>query len=125
MGKIDPFKTETIVLRVPLVLGERKVLELNFRPPKFRDVLRMDEYGEQTIMGKAALMSALTGEPMSILEEMLPEDVADCMVIVNRSYQRFTGQINLFDQKEENKNPTIADSPSGTSAKTSAELQES
>ena len=123
--KTDPFKTETIMLRVPLILGERKVLELNFRPPKFRDVIRMDEYGEQTIMGKAALMSALTGEPMSILEEMIPEDVADCMVVVNRSYKRFTGEINLFDQKEENENPTIADSPSGISAETSAELRAS
>jgi len=123
--KIDPFKTETIVLRVPLILGERKVTELNFKPPKFRDVIRMDEYGEQTIMGKAVLMSSLTGEPVSILEDMIPEDVADCMVIVNRSYKRFTGEINLVDQKEENENPTKAGIPPETSLPTSAVSQAS
>ena len=118
--KTDPFKTETVILRVPLILGERRVEELNFRPPKFRDVLRMDEHGEQTIKAKLALMSALTGEPASILEEMIPEDAADCLVIVNRTYMRFIGLVNLVDENEVKENPTTAELPPRTSAETSA-----
>jgi phage-related protein len=52
---------------------------------------------------------------------MIPEDWADCMVIVNRTYQRFCGAVNLFDKKQdEDENPTMADIPPETSSTTSA-----
>ena len=104
--KIDPFATETVRLRVPLTLGERTIEVLHFKPPKLKDALRADQYEDGTVAVAIALMSSLTGEPESLLGEMIPEDFADCAVILARTNMRFSGQINLFDQKEEN--PTAA-----------------
>jgi len=106
MAKIDPFATETVKLRVPLTLGERTVEVLHFKPPKLKDALRTDRYEDGTVAAAVALMSSLTGEPESLLGEMIPEDFADCAVILARTNMRFVGQINLFEQEEEN--PTAA-----------------
>lgn len=118
---IDPFATEKIVLRVPLTVGQRTVTELNLRAPKLKDLLRMDAYPEGSYGASRALLSSLSGEPEVILDELLPEDWADCLVILTRAYQRFCGFINLFDKKEEREDPTKADILPKNSAKTSEE----
>jgi len=128
MAKIDPFATETVKLRVPLTLGERTVTELHFKPPKLKDAMRTDMYKGGTVAAATALMSSLTGEPESLLGEMIPEDFADCAVILSRTNMRFMGQINLFEQEDEN--PTAAaktppNAPQGSSSTASEEWPES
>ena len=119
--RIDPFATETIKLRVPVTVGERTVTELTFKVPKPKHLLRIDSYPERSIAAAMALMSALTGESETIIGELFAEDWADCMVITNRSYQRFTGDINLFDKKDGAEDPTKAGTPPKNSEKTSEE----
>ncbi|MDR3173181.1 MAG: phage tail assembly protein [Treponema sp.] len=119
---IDPFATETIILRQPVTAGERTVTELHFRPPKVKDLLRAGAYPEGSIAFTHEMLSSLTGEPAIIINEMIPEDWADSLMILSRTYQRFTGQINLFDQqkdpkKEASENPTT--SPPGNSSRPS------
>jgi len=111
--KLDPFATETVILRVPLTLGERTVKKLHFKPPKLKDALRTDKYEDGTVAAAIALMSSLTGEPETLLSEMFPEDFADCAVILARTNMRFLGQINLFKQQEENPT-TAAETPLNT-----------
>jgi hypothetical protein len=118
---IDPFATEVVTLRVPVTAGERTVTELRFRPPKVKDLLQAGAYPEGSIAFTHALLSSLTGEPAIIINEMVPEDWADSLVILDRTYQRFTGRINLFDKKEETENPTTADTPPKNSSPTSAD----
>jgi hypothetical protein len=119
--KIDPFAVETVELRKPLSSGERTVERLAFQPPTVKDLLAAGQYPEASIPFSFALMASLCGEPAIILQKMIPEDWADCMVIVNRSYQRFCGIENLFDKKEDDGgNPTMADVPSESSSKASA-----
>ena len=115
MTKIDPFATETIVLRVPVTTGERTIKELSFHPPTVKDLLAAGKYQEATIAFYFEMLRSLTGESELILQKLIPEDLADCMVIVNRSYQRFCGTINLIDQKAENKDPPEAGILSGNS----------
>jgi hypothetical protein len=128
MAKIDPFATETIKLRVPLTLGERTIDTLHFKPPKLKDAMRTDRYENGTVAAAVALMSSLTGEPESLLQEMIPEDFADCAVILARTNMRFIGEINLFEQKEENPTAgakTPPDIPPENSPTASEELPES
>jgi len=126
--KIDPFATETVKLRVPLTLGERTVTELKFKPPKLKDALRTDQYEDSTVAIAIALMSSLTGEPESLLGEMIPEDFADCAVILARTNLRFSGKINLFDQTEENPTKAVKappDTPPDNLSEVYEELPES
>ncbi|MDR1318188.1 MAG: hypothetical protein LBJ90_01065, partial [Treponema sp.] len=88
--------------------GERTVTELLFKPPKVKDLLQAGAYPEGSIAFTHALLAALSGEPAIIINELVPEDWADALVILSRTYQRFTGLLNLFDQKEESGNPTTA-----------------
>jgi hypothetical protein len=120
--KIDPLKTETIQLRVPLTLGEVTINTLNFRPPKVKDSLRTDKYENGTMAAAVALMSSLTGQPESLLGEMVPEDFADCAVILARTNMRFMGQINLFKEQED---PTMAEeTPQNTAPENSSMTSE-
>ena len=119
--RIDPFATETIELRVPITAGERTVKTLTFKVPKLRDLLGMDKYPEGSVAASRALLSALTGEPEIILDDLCPEDWADCLVILSRTYQRFIGLINLFDKEDETADPTMAGQPPKNSEKTSKE----
>jgi hypothetical protein len=122
MEKKDPFAAEIVKLYSPITVGERTVTELKFRAPKTKDLIYAGSlYPDGTIPFTFALMRVLTGESELILNEMAPEDYASCLVIVNRSYQRYTGHINLFEQREEPENPTTADTVSENSSKTSAE----
>ena len=123
--KIDPFATEIVTLRVPVTVGERTVKELSFHPPTLMDLLAAGKYQEATIPFYFEMLRSLTGESELILRKLFPEDVAVCMIVVNRSYQRFCGSINLFDQKDSEENPPMADTPSGNSLGTSAESQAS
>jgi hypothetical protein len=117
---IDPFATETIILRHPVTVGERTVTELHFRPPKVKDLLQAGIHPEGSIAFTHALLSSLTGEPAIIINELAPEDWADSLVILSRTYQRFTGLVNLFNQKEEKpENPTTAGTPPPSSSQTS------
>jgi hypothetical protein len=112
---IDPFATEVIKLRVPVTVGERTVKELSFPPPDTGNLLDAGKYQEASIPFYFELMKSLTGEPELILRKIVPEDLADCMVIINRTYQRYCGIINLFDQKDGAGNPRMTDIPSGNS----------
>ena len=119
--KIDPFATEIVDLRVPLTSGERTIEKLEFKAPTVKDLLTAGQHPEASIPFSFALLSSLCGEPAIILQKMAPEDWADCMVIVNRSYQRFCGVVNLFDKKKgDDENPTTAGMQPGTSLVTSA-----
>ena len=121
MNKTNPFDAETIELRKPLSAGERTIEKLVFQAPTVKDLLAAGQYPEASIPFSFALLSSLCGEPTIILQKMIPEDWADCMIIVNRSYQRFCGSINLFDKKQEDgENPTMAGTPPPTSSRTSA-----
>ena len=121
MNKIDPFSVETVELRKPLSSGERTIEKLVFQAPTVKDILAAGQYPEASIPFSFALLCSLCGEPAILLQKLIPEDWADCMVIVNRSYQRFCGTINLFDKKQdESENPTMAGTPPETSSKTSA-----
>ena len=121
MNKNDPFAAETVELRKPLSSGERAVEKLVFQAPTVKDILAAGQYPEASIPFSFALLCSLCGEPAILLQKMIPEDWADCMVIVNRSYQRFCGTINLLDKKQdESENPTMAGTPRETSSMTSA-----
>jgi hypothetical protein len=121
MENMDPFAAETVELRKPLSSGERTVEKLVFQAPTVKDLLAAGQYPEASIPFSFALLCSLCGEPAIILQKLIPEDWADCMVIVNRSYQRFCGTINLIDKKQdEGENPTMAGIPPETSSKTSA-----
>jgi hypothetical protein len=116
---IDPFANETIILRVPITVGQRTVKQLTVRPPKLKDLIRADGYPGNSVGYARAFLSSLTGEPEIMLDEIVPEDWADCLVVLSRAAQRFKGEINLFDQKEETGNPTGAGTPPGSLLKTS------
>jgi hypothetical protein len=112
---IDPFATEVVTLRIPVTAGERTVETLSFHPPVTGDLLAAGKYQEQSIPFYFELMKSLTGEPEIILRKIIPEDFADCMVIVSRAYQRYCGNINVFDKKGGEANPQTTDIPSGNS----------
>jgi hypothetical protein len=115
---IDPFAMETITLYVPITMGERTVKQLILRPPKYGDLLRADKYPPESHRADIALLSALSGESEELLANLIPEDVAICRVVLLRTYQRFFGGINLFEQREEDRgkkeNPTGAGTPPAT-----------
>jgi hypothetical protein len=118
---IDPFAVETVELRKPLSSGERTIEKLVFQAPTVKDLLAAGQYPEASMRFTFALMCSLCGEPAILLQKMIPEDWAVCMVIVNRTYQRFCGTIDLFEKKkDENENPTTAGIPPETSSETSA-----
>ena len=100
MAKIDPFASETVKLRVPLVGKEVTVTELKFRPPTVNDAMATDGCGNGTVAAALALMESMTGVSGYLLQKMVPEDFADCAVILARTNLRFQGQINLFEGRD-------------------------
>jgi hypothetical protein len=102
---------ETIVLKHQVTRGERTVTELTLQTPRVRHLRRTDGHAANSIGADVALLSALSGEPEELLSQMIPEDVADCRVILTRAYKRFWGEINLFDQQGETGDPTTAGTP--------------
>ena len=107
MKKIDPFAIETVKLRVPLVGKELTVAELNFRPPTLKDVMATDGCKNGTVEAAIALMESLTGVSAYLLEKLVPEDWADCAVVLARTNMRFMGELNLIDGGNE-ADPTMA-----------------
>lgn len=120
MGKLNPFENEVLCLRVPLKSGEVVVDTLTFRPPTVKDALATDKYPPNTVANVIAMASSLTGVPEALFNSMIPEDFADMCVIVARTKQRFFGEINLFDDKEQDPTKAEPDTATPTSQKTSA-----
>ncbi|GMO64697.1 MAG: hypothetical protein Ta2A_12440 [Treponemataceae bacterium] len=116
--KKDPFKTEVIKLRVPISMGEVTVKEIKIRAPVVKDALAMDAYEDGTVSASLALLSSLTGLSEDLLAKMVPEDWADCRVILLQTHMRFIGQIDLFEQSDETENPTTAGTPPATLSET-------
>jgi hypothetical protein len=95
--KLDPFAVETVKLRVPLAGKEVTVEELNFRPPTLKDAMATDSCKSGTVEAAIALMESLTGVSAYLLEKLVPEDWADCAVVLARTNMRFLGELNLID----------------------------
>jgi hypothetical protein len=95
----NPFETEIFKFRVPVKAGEYEISELKIRPPVVKDLLRADGHSPDDAAYVIALMSSLTGQPETVLEQMVPEDYADLRVIASQVYHRFTGYVNLLDGK--------------------------
>lgn len=98
--------TDVIVLREPVTMGQRTIDRLEFREPKLRDLITIDQYGDGTVAGNRVFASALTGESENLLDELCPEDWADCRVVIGKALQRFTGLVDTYAGKKEN--PTMA-----------------
>jgi hypothetical protein len=124
---MGPFDKETVKLLSPVAVGEHFVEHLVFNSPVVKDLFYAgSQYPEGSIPFTVCLISSLTGEPENVIEKLVPEDWANAVIIANRTYQRFCGHINLFNQEDKKKNPTpgaaaTADIPPKTSSGTSAE----
>ncbi|GHV76503.1 hypothetical protein AGMMS49942_13240 [Spirochaetia bacterium] len=109
----NPFEPEVFRLRVPIKKGEVEYKELTLKPPVLRDVLRTDGHDPASIGYARALLSALSGAPEAVLDQLVPEDWADLRIILARTNMRFMGLVNLLDKKPEteedkSKDPTEA-----------------
>ncbi|MDR0583602.1 MAG: phage tail assembly protein [Treponema sp.] len=100
---------EVFTLRVPIKKGEAVYATLTLKPPVLRDILRTDGYDPNSVGYARALLSALSGAPEALLDELVPEDWADLRLVLARTNMRFMGLVNLLDEKkEEAKDPTSA-----------------
>jgi len=128
MKNINPFEPETIRLRVPIKKGEVECKEITLKPPVLRDIIRTDGHDPDSVGYARALLSALSGLPEALLDQLVPEDWADLRLILARTNMRFMGLVNLLDEKEkegDDEDPTMAgeageDTARLTSAPTSA-----
>ena len=111
--KDSPFEPLVFRLRVPLVKGQVRYEELTLKPPVLRDILRTDGHDPASIGYARALLSALSGVPEAVLDELAPADWADLRLVLARTNMRFMGLVNLFDEKdgEETGDPTGAGEP--------------
>jgi hypothetical protein len=114
-AKNDPFEPELFTLRVPIRKGEVVFKELTLQPPVLRDILRTDGHASDSVGYARALLSALSGVPEEVLNNIVPEDWADLRLILARTNMRFMGLVNLLDKKPEDedksKDPTAAAEP--------------
>jgi hypothetical protein len=106
---------EEFVLRVPIRKGEVEYKKLTLKPPVLRDILRTDGHDPNSVGYARALLSALSGVPEAVLDQLVPEDWADLRLVLARTNMRFMGLVNLLDKKEEDENedPTTAGEPEG------------
>ena len=119
----NPFDTEIFKLRVPIKQGEVEYSELRLKPPVLRDILRADGHEPESIGYARALLSALSGVPEVVLDNLVPEDWADLRIHLLGINLRFMGVFNLLD--EDDSDPTMAeaageDTPTRNSDPTSA-----
>jgi len=114
----DPFAPEVFVLRVPIRKGEVEFTELTLRPPVLKDIIRTDGHNPESVAYARALLSSLSGVPESVLDQLVPEDWADIRVALTRTNMRYTGQINLLDKKDGEKEPDDTDDPTDAAART-------
>jgi hypothetical protein len=121
---MNPFEPEVFKLRVPIRKGEVEYKELTLKPPVLRDIIRTDGHAPESVGYARALLSALSGLPEVLLDELVPEDWADIRLVLARTNMRFMGLVNLLDQKEDDEpeDPTNAaeNTPPPRSAPTSA-----
>jgi hypothetical protein len=106
----DPFEPEVFRLRVPIRKGEVEYEALTLRPPVLRDIIRTDGHAPESVAYARALLSALSGVPEAVLDQLVPEDWADLRLVLAKTNMRFMGLINILDKKEdaENEDPTEA-----------------
>jgi len=109
MKKTNPFEPVTVKLRVPIRKGEVEYKEITLKPPVLRDIVRTDGHDPESVAYARALLSALSGLPEALLDQLVPEDWADIRLILTVTNMRFMGQVNLLDKKEEDdEDPTTA-----------------
>ena len=121
MKKTNPFESVTVKLRMPIKKGEVEYREITLKPPVLRDIVRTDGHDPESVGYARALLSALSGLPEALLDQLVPEDWADLRLILAVTNMRFMGQVNLLDKKEEDdEDPTAAAAAAeGTVPKTS------
>jgi hypothetical protein len=120
----NPFEPEVFKLRIPIRKGEVEYGELTLKAPVLRDIIRTDGHDPKSVAYARALLSALSGVPEAVLDQLVPEDWADLRLILAQTNMRFMGLVNLLDKKDDDKtkDPTKAaeHTPPPTSAPTSA-----
>ncbi|QQO10320.1 phage tail assembly protein [Breznakiella homolactica] len=82
---------KSIELIHPITKGERTICELTLQDPKVRHMIRTDGHEITTIGADIALLSALSGEPEILLQEISLEDWAKIRVVLARVYAAFYG----------------------------------
>ena len=82
---------KTIYLKYPVVLGERTVSELTLAQPKLKHFMRTDGHAAEDIAADVALLSGLTGESESLLQEIDPRDWANIRYDLQKIYAVFFG----------------------------------
>ncbi len=81
-----------LTLNTPVSKGERTISELKFSDAKVRHMTAIDGFEDKNGYGAdLALASSLTGEPVSILGEVEPEDWVKVREILTEVYARFMG----------------------------------
>lgn len=78
-----------IILTEPVKKGERTVEKLTFASPRVRHLKAMDEK-KGDVAKSLALASALTGEPVAVLDELTAEDFAICSKVLEEIAGKFT-----------------------------------
>lgn len=103
---------KTIYLKYPVVLGERTVSELTLSWPKVKHFMRTDGHATTDVASDVALLSGLTGEPESLLQEIDPRDWAKIRYDLQKIYAVFFGlKADYEDSSDEAtavENPTQA-----------------
>lgn len=82
---------KTIYLKYPITLGERTVSELTLSRPKVKHFIRTDGHAAGDVSSDIALLSGLTGEPESLLQEIDPRDWANIRYDLQKIYAVFFG----------------------------------
>lgn len=81
--------TTTIKLQNPAQKGEREITELTFTEPKVKHLLAGDRYKDGSHHQDVAIVSALTGEPETLIGEIYPEDWAKIRRHINETMRGF------------------------------------
>ena len=82
---------EKIVLKHPVTVGERTVTELTLQDPKVRHLKRTDGHELNSIAADVALLSALSGEPELVIDQIDLKDWAVLRIHLQRIYFVFFG----------------------------------
>lgn len=94
------------MLKHPASLGERTITELNLQEPRVEHMVRTDGKDISSVGADIALLSALSGEPESLLAKIHLEDWAEIRGVLQKVYAIFFG-ITVEDRQVE-ENPTKA-----------------
>lgn len=80
---------EIYILKKPATKGERTIKQLEIARPKVAHFARTDGHPTDSIAADRALLSALTGEPELLLDEIDIEDWANIRQILERIWLQF------------------------------------